>query len=390
MNEAAGGIDMEALAALTEWNAVSAILLLIIAVSVLQGARRGASGSARQLFELVTEGAATAAALCLAWRGMLLLSPLIRDWLTGLEIVIPNRELSAPAQMYYTLVTGLRDFSLMRSAVLFIVLYGFIKGLLNRYALPLLDRWAAGFAGRENNAGKHTWTNMPAGALIGALTGAGRALLFIAGVLIYTSLFPDSPVTAYASQSTLYQRGAKNVIEPITGQVLAKLPVFTGSVQEEINQILRRKYEVLDAHVPDDIAAAAREITAKKTTDEEKAKALYQWVGTRVKYDWEKVRLYEEDRVWKEQSPEDTFRTRTGVCIDYSRLYAVMARTVRLDVKVVTGLGSDGRGGLGSHAWNEVFLPDTGGWVPLDSTWVSSGGNWFNPADFYDTHVKDA
>lgn len=382
---------MEGVAALAGWNAVSAILILIVALSVLQGARRGATGSARQLFELVTEGAATAAALYLAWRGMSALSPVIRDWLVGLSIEIPNRELSVPAQMYYTIVTGLRDFSLMRSAVLFIVLYGFAKGILNRTVLPLLDRWFAGLADSGvGRSGTSAWTSMPAGALIGALTGAGRALLFIAGVLIYTSLFPDSPVAAYASQSSLYQRGAKSVIEPITGEVLSKLPVFTGSVQEEFNQILRRKYEVLDAHVPDDIAAAAREITAKKTSDEEKAKALYQWVGTRVKYDWDKVRLYEEKRIWKEQSPEDTFRTRTGVCIDYSRLYAVMARTVGLDVKVVTGLGSDGRGGLGSHAWNEVYLPETGGWVPLDSTWASSGGNWFNPADFYDTHIKDA
>lgn len=381
---------MESLAALTGWNAVSAILLLIVAVSVLQGARRGASGSAKQLFELVTEGAATAAALYLAWRSMVLLSPVIRDWLVGLGIVIPNRELPVYAQMYYTIVTGLRDFSLMRSAVLLIVLYGFMKGLANRYVLPLLDRWAAEVAGRNSGGAGISWTSVPAGALIGAVTGAGRALLFIAGVLIYTSLFPDSPVNAYASRSALYQKGAKEVIGPLTGQVLAKLPVFTGSVQEEFNQILRRKYEVLDAHVPDDIAAAAQEITARKTTDEDKAKALYQWVGTRVRYDWEKVRLYEEERFWKEQTPEDTFRTRSGVCIDYSRLYAVMARSVGLDVKVVTGLGSDGRGGMGSHAWNEVYLPDTGGWVPLDSTWVSSGGNWFNPSDFYDTHVKDA
>jgi transglutaminase-like putative cysteine protease len=157
-----------------------------------------------------------------------------------------------------------------------------------------------------------------------------------------------------------------------------------------MDQILKRKYEVLDAHVPEDVASAALEITAGKETDEEKAKALYQWVGTRVKYDWEKVRLYEEKRIWKEQTPEDTFTTRTGVCIDYSRLYASMARTVGLDVKVVTGLGSDGRGGTGSHAWNEVYLAEKQTWVPLDSTWVSSGGNWFNPADFYKTHIKEA
>ncbi|MNR04313.1 Transglutaminase-like superfamily protein [compost metagenome] len=104
---------------------------------------------------------------------------------------------------------------------------------------------------------------------------------------------------------------------------------------------------------------------------------LYSWVGTRVQYDWNKVKLYEEQRIWKEQTPEDTFNTKEGVCIDYSRLYAQMARSVGLDVKVVTGLGYDGQGGYGPHAWNEVYLRETNKWVPLDSTWVASGANWF-------------
>lgn len=371
------------------WNGITVILVLIIALSVLQGARRGATGSARQLFELVTEGAATAAALYIAWRGMKLLSPWLADWLTGLGIEIPNRELGTLSQMYYTFVTSLRDFSLLRAAMVFVVLYFLVKGLLNRFVLPLLDRWLPGAYGADPESRTASWASAPAGAVIGGITGAGRALLFIAGVLIYTSLFPNSPVSAYAAQSSLYQKGASQVLAPITGQVLSRLPVFTQSVEDEFNQILRRKYEVLDANVPEDIASAAKEITAGKKSDEDKAKALYQWVGTRVQYDWEKVRLYEEERIWKEQTPEDTFKTRTGVCIDYSRLYAVMARSIGLDVKVVTGLGSDGRGGMGSHAWNEVYLTEKAAWIPLDSTWVSSGGNWFNPANFYDTHVKE-
>ncbi|WP_438446454.1 transglutaminase domain-containing protein [Gorillibacterium sp. sgz5001074] len=385
---------MEHLSSVSPWNAVSVIVLLIVALSILQGARRGATGSARQLYGFVSEGAAAAAALYLAWKGMGLLSPVLRAWLIGRDIAIPNRELSMWAQMYYTFVTSLRDFSLMRSTLVFLVLYGFVKGLLAHFVLPVLDRAVASSGRSREGTGTarraSAWTSVPAGALIGGITGAGRALIFIAGVLVYTTLFPDSPVAAYASQSSLYQRGAKDVIGPLTGRMLDKLPVLAGSVEDEFNQILKRKYEVLDARIPEDIAAAAQEITARKTTDEEKAKALYQWVGTRVKYDWEKVRLYEEERVWKEQTPEDTYKTRTGVCIDYSRLYAVMARAVGLEVKVVTGLGSDGRGGLGSHAWNEVYLAESGSWVPLDSTWVSSGGNWFNPADFNDTHIKES
>jgi len=373
------------------WNLLSVLLFLIVAGSAVQGAVRGASGSARQLFVLLSDGVSTVVSLFLAWKLMNVLSPALREWLVSLNIQIPDRELGTFSQIYYTLLTGLRDFSLMRSGAVLVVAYGLIKQLLGSLVLPWIDRWYQGFqGGRRASASRPSWLSAPVGGVIGSLTGAGRALMLIAVLFVYTSLFPETPFTGYVQQSSLYQKGAKEVIEPFTGDMLSRLPVFTKAVEEEFGNILRRKYEVLDARIPDDIAAAAKEITAKKGTEEEKAKALYQWVGSRVAYDWDKVRLYEEKRIWKEQTPEDTFRTREGVCIDYSRLYAVMARSVGLEVKVVTGLGYDGRGGYGPHAWNEVYLPAQAKWVPLDSTWVSSGSNWFNPPNFYETHIKEA
>lgn len=370
------------------WNAITVILVAIVAVSVLQGLKRGASGSARQLLLMLAEGVATALSLYLAWRGMQAVSPWLADRMAAWNLDVPARKLSYLEQGYYTLITSIRDFTLLRGVLVLAVLYSLVKGLINRL-LPLLLEQRRASVHPDGARPAAYWASAPAGALIGAVTGTARALLFTAAVLVYASLFPDSPVTTYASRSVLYQKGTQEVIVPLTGQMLSRLPVLTRSVQEEFNQVLRRKYEVLDAHVPDDIAKASHEITAGLGSDEAKAKALYQWVGTRVRYDWEKARLYEEERIWKEQTPEDTFNSRTGVCIDYSRLYAVMARTAGLDVRVVTGLGSDGRGNMGSHAWNEVFLAEKQIWVPLDATWVSSGGNWFNPADFYDTHIKE-
>ncbi len=372
------------------WNWITGLLIAVLVLSVLQGAKRGAAGSSRQLLALGLEGVGTAISILVAWRLAQWASPLAGDWLISLNIVIPSGELNVWQQLYYTFITSLRDFSLMRGAILFVIAYSSVKGLLNRIALPLLNDRLGDAMRSPEQASASRWASAAVGGAIGVATGAVRGLLLIAGLMVVGALFPDSPVSAQAANSPLYRQGAERVITPLTGNMLSRLPVFTQSVQAEMDQILKRKYEVLDAHVPEDVASAALEITAGKETDEEKAKALYQWVGTRVKYDWEKVRLYEEKRIWKEQTPEDTFTTRTGVCIDYSRLYASMARTVGLDVKVVTGLGSDGRGGTGSHAWNEVYLAEKQTWVPLDSTWVSSGGNWFNPADFYKTHIKEA
>lgn len=381
---------MTGITALSALNLITVLLVLVVAVSVIQGIARGASGSARHLLMFMLEGAVTIGSLYLSWKAASLLSPPLQAWLQARNIRIPAEQMNVLRQGYYTLITGMRDFPLLRFGTLFLFGYVLLKQLLYRIADPFVAGWFSSVrtSGEER---PRSILSALAGGAIGSLAGFGRALMFVAALFIIVSLFPRSPVAGYIQSSPLYQQGAKQVIEPFTGELIAKqLPVFTRAVEQEFSNILQRKYEVIDANVPNDIAAAAKEVTASGRTDEEKAKMLYKWVGSRVQYDWNKVRDYEERGDWHEQTPEETFATRKGVCIDYSRLYAVMARSVGLDVKVVTGLGYDGQGGYGPHAWNEVYLREKSAWVPLDSTWYSSGGNWFNPPGFAETHVREA
>ncbi|MEF3303619.1 transglutaminase domain-containing protein [Paenibacillus sp. GYB003] len=369
-------------------NLVSVVLVCIVLASVVQGAVRGASGSAQRFMMFAAEGVATVVSVIVAWKLADSLSPALQSWLVSKKIAIPNEEIGFFRQMAYTFVTGVRDFPLLRIGTLFVVVYLACKTILIRVWLFAAMR--TGLLGAFGGGGR-TWVSSGVGGAIGSLIGCGRALLLIGCLFVYTAMYPASPFTKYVQSSGLYMQGATQVIAPVGGDLLAsRLPVFAKAVGEEFNHILQRKYEVIDARIPNDIAEAAKQITASKTSDEAKARALYQWVGSRVQYDWDKVRLYEEKRIWKEQTPEETFATRKGVCIDYSRLYAVMARAVGLDVKVVTGLGYDGQGGYGPHAWNEVYLAESKEWVPLDSTWMSSGGNWFDPPGFDKTHIRGA
>ncbi|WP_235941578.1 transglutaminase domain-containing protein [Paenibacillus puerhi] len=381
-----------------EWNVVTIVIAGAFAFSVLQGLRRGATSSAKHLAFMIMEGAVTLGSLLLAWQLSNWLSPQVQSWLVSLNLKIPPEELGTWEQFYYTGVTAIRDFSLLRYSILFVLGFGLIKQLVYRILDPLMDGWlvrrtetqAGGSSENRGRSGPSILSSLLGGA-IGAVTGLGRGLVMIALLFIFTTLFPQMPISGYIQASSLYQTGAKGVIQPVTGGFLeAQLPVFTRAVEQEFSNILQRKYEVLDSKIPDDIAQAAKQVTAKAKNDEEKARLLYRWVGTRIQYDWDKVEQYETRRIWKEQTPEDTFATKQGVCIDFSRLYAVMARSVGLDVKVVTGLGYDGKGSYGPHAWNEVYLSDQSIWVPLDSTWVASGGNWFNPPGFNETHIKDA
>ncbi|MCM3129784.1 MULTISPECIES: transglutaminase domain-containing protein [unclassified Paenibacillus] len=366
-----------------EGNLITLILMVIILISLLQGFVRGASRSAGTLVNLITEGVFTIVGIAGAFLLSLKLSPTVQAWLSGYSEAMPSRDLNTWEQIYYTVLTALADFPLLRFAVLFVISYSII-----RFILSLIGGFFRGTSTGEarNNPG---FLSRLMGACFGAVVGAARCVLVIALLFIVVSLYPGSSFSNYVESSPMYQQGAKSVIEPISGNLIKdKLPVISQAAQKEFNGMMQRRYEVIDRNIPEDIEGAAAKIVEGAATDEQKARELYEWVGTRVEYDYGKVEDYEQRGIWNEQTPQDTFDTMMGVCIDYARLYAVMARSQDLEVRVVTGLGYNGQGGYGAHAWNEVYLSEQDTWVPLDPTWANSG-DWFNPPHFYDTHIKD-
>ncbi|MGO4532025.1 transglutaminase domain-containing protein [Paenibacillus sp. 2TAF8] len=370
---------------LKEFNGITILLLLIVAASLLQGWARGASRSAGRLFGFLMDGIMAVIGILLSIGLTLWLAPYVQQWLSVHAGAMPNRELNRWEQLYYTLVTAIADFPLMRFAVLFVLSYGVIRMILGFVSSFLFRRRHA----EDEQVAPKGFISRLTGAVIGTVIGSVRGMIVIAVLFMIVSLYPGSMFSRYVEASPIYMQGAKSVIEPLSGTFIKdKLPVFTQAVQKELGGILQRKYEVIDHNIPADIEQAAQEIVKGKTSDEAKARALYDWVGSRVQYDYGKVDDYEQKGIWHEQTPQNTFDTRKGVCIDYARLYSVMARSQGLDVKVVTGLGYNGQGGYGPHAWNEVYLSDSQSWVPLDPTWAISG-DWFNPPNFADTHLKD-
>lgn len=375
------------LTSLQEGNGITILLLLVILFSIFQGWNRGASRSAGKLVHFVGDALLRLIALAISVPFTLWLSPKAGDWLAKLGSELPNRELKFWEQLYYTAIRSIADFPLLRFALLFIIGYGLVGFMLRLLAhLTLGSRISLFGPGRDSSA---SLLSRLAGAGIGGVIGTARSIIVIAILFIWVSLNPDSGFSRYVEASPVYKQGAQAVIEPLSGSIVReRLPVFTQSVQEELNGIIQRKYEVIDHQIPEGIGQTAAHVTHGASTDEEKARRLYDWVGTRIAYDHEKVRLYEEHRIWKEQTPEDTYDTRLGVCIDYARLYAMMARSQDLDVRVVTGRGYNGQGGYGPHAWNEVYLGEEERWIPLDATWAQSG-DWFNPQRFNETHIKE-
>ncbi|GGF60678.1 hypothetical protein GCM10010912_02320 [Paenibacillus albidus] len=372
-------------ASLGEANMISILLLAVVAFSLLQGWSRGFFRSAGRLFGLLGSGLFAIVALLLAIPAAAFLSPYVQVWAAG--NALPDKQLTQWQQMYYTAVSVLAGSPLVRFLLLMLLAYGFIRMLLGLLAwlLPLRrTRRAAKFADRRITAFSRL-----GGAVVGLVIGLARGLFIVFVLFIGVGLNPDSGFSRYVEASPFYRDSAAAVLEPFAGEsVQKKLPVLTQAVAAEMNDILRRKYEVIDHDISADITGAAADIAGQAQSDEKKARLLYDWVGSRISYDNSKADNYVQNRIWHEQTPQDTFDTRLGVCIDYARLYAVMARSQGLQVRVVTGQGYDGRGGYGAHAWNEVYIPDRQAWIPLDSTWAGSG-DWFDSKDFEKTHLRE-
>ncbi|GGD75337.1 transglutaminase domain-containing protein [Paenibacillus nasutitermitis] len=379
--------------ALLKPEPVALMVLLVLLGSLIQGMKRGASGSARRLFFFIWQAAAVILSLLLAGRVAKWLSPLLKNRLIQSGIEVPQEQLGAWKQLWYTLVTSLRDFELLRLGVLFLISYLLLRMLLG-WLEPLCGLLFQTLANSREDRGEGSekllskTASRTTGAAIGTLLGAGRAFVIIAFLFVYVTVIPGGPLTESIRASAFYNKTADELLDPVAGDVLRRGPVFTEAVGVEFRRVLQRKYEVIDANVPEDIGQAAAAVTSKAKTDKDKARALYDWVGSRIAYDWDKADNYEQHGIWKEQTPVDTFNTRLGVCIDVARLYAVMGRSAGLEVRVVTGQGATGSG-YGPHAWNEVRLADQGGiWIPLDATWASSG-DWFNPDGFSRTHIRE-
>ena len=132
------------------------------------------------------------------------------------------------------------------------------------------------------------------------------------------------------------------------------------------------------------IDAYAKKLCQNETTEQAKAKILYNWVGANISYDYDKA-----DRVFRNDSniasgAIPAFETRKGICFDYSCLYVAMSRAVGIKVRLITGEGYNGSSWVG-HAWNQVFLTGQNNWINVDTTFYH-GGNYFDPKQFNIDH----
>ena len=114
----------------------------------------------------------------------------------------------------------------------------------------------------------------------------------------------------------------------------------------------------------EEIYALTDEITANFTTDEEKIRAVHDWICKNIKYNYSPTTYtgypYEDDA-----NPFTVFLNKTGVCYGYANLTQLMLQHAGIPCLVVRGYLSSPIY-VASHVWNVVYV--NGSWLFSDNT----------------------
>lgn len=239
-------------------------------------------------------------------------------------------------------------------------------------------------------------------------------LILVAFILNIASIFTtNAMLNKYLQSSEPYKAICKAVIIPVTNSSLAKkLPsIINDSFKVVVKQtqpvnnspgksqnpsevqtqktIIYYNGVTLEEAVKSNsqIDTFARKLTSKESTTTGKAKILYNWVGSNISYDHNKANQVLNNDFNVSSGAIPTFDSGKGICFDYASLYVAMCRANNIKVRLITGEGFNGVSWV-SHAWNEVYIPEDGKWINVDTTFYK-GGNYFNSKRFPLDH-KDA
>ncbi|WP_294393331.1 transglutaminase family protein [uncultured Clostridium sp.] len=210
--------------------------------------------------------------------------------------------------------------------------------------------------------------------IIGIISGAVQA-----AILISLFIIPSLAVYSISDVASF-----KEIIEQFVDKFDYRSDGF-------INEIIIYNGTTINKGIKsnDEIDNKAVSLTRNAATEREKAKILYEWIGSNIEYDEGKAEIVLSG-IDSEKMPESgaicAFETRSGVCFDKACLYVAMARAAGLKVRLISGEAFDGEKYVG-HAWNQIYLRDENIWINVDTTFYESG-NYFD-SNLFNEHKTE-
>lgn len=201
----------------------------------------------------------------------------------------------------------------------------------------------------------------------------------IIGMLFLPSIVSNSSVINSFSENGINQE--YSVDESNKSKVSGFIKNLQSGKSKEPKKIVFYNGMTIDDGIKsnEEIDSKAIKLTQSAKSDRERAKILYTWIGSNIKYDDDKAREVLSDGDIKKMPKGGAiaaFESRSGICFDKACLYVAMTRAINLKVRLIGGQAYDGEQYVG-HAWNQVYLNDENVWVNVDTTFYT-GGNYFD------------
>ncbi len=154
-----------------------------------------------------------------------------------------------------------------------------------------------------------------------------------------------------------------SVLENIEGNMYSLVSTKTVNLElEDEKQVYLNSNQLIQWEVDDKSTEYARALIQELKTDEEKIKAIYDFIVNNFTYDYVKLSNLKSGYL---PDNDTTLENRKGICFDFSSLFASMLRSSGIHAKLVMGYTPNASG---YHAWNEVYLKEKDAWVTIDST----------------------
>jgi len=246
--------------------------------------------------------------------------------------------------------------------------------------------------------------------IMGAIFQIPRSICYVIVITFVLNFLSLLNVTdtynKYLEESQVYSYISKEVVIPLTNSTLAKqLPnvvnnsfkivvkdASTTQPDSQNNQkgIVYYNGVTLEEGVKSnaEINKFAVDLTKDKTSELDKARTIYNWVGSEVTYSDEKANKVLNNDLEVKSGAIPTFNSRTGICFDYACLYAAMCKANNIKVRIITGQGFNGSNWV-SHAWNQVYIEKENKWINVDPTFLI-GGDYFNTQRFDIDHKEES
>ena len=136
---------------------------------------------------------------------------------------------------------------------------------------------------------------------------------------------------------------------------------------EDKNSVFLQSTQIINWDYNMEAIKKAEELTEGIENDEEKVIEIYNFIINNISYDREKIKNVQTGYI---PSIDHILKDKKGICYDFSALFAAMLRSQGIPAKLIMGREKSAMNVY--HAWNQVYLEDTGKWITVDTTYDSA------------------